>query len=159
MANNLGVTTGSDATVKTLNTATTLHVPCHIGGTQDVICRTTSIADSDGAQTNLNLLAAAVAAGTQVVVTQIWVKADQDNSVNVAVRIGFHTATTPSASATGTSGLIFDEDLAAGDGHQIGNGAGIVAVGASDEELRLTCDDPVGGRLTVGVTYFLITPA
>jgi hypothetical protein len=159
MANNLGVTTGADATVKTLNTATTLHVPCHIGGSQDVICRTTSIADADGAQNDLNLLAAAVAAGTQAVVTQIWVKADKNNTGNVAVTIGFGTANTPAASATGTSGLIIDEDLGPGEGHQIGNGAGIVAIGASDEELRMDCEDPVGGRFTVGLTYLLITPA
>ena len=159
MANNLGVTTGSDATVKTLNTAATLHVPCHIGGTQDVICRTTSIADSDGAQTDLNLLAATVASGTQVVITQLWVKADKDNTTNVAATIGFGAANVPAASAAGTSGLIVDEDVGPGEGHHFGNGSGIIAVGASDEELRMTCGDPVGGRFTVGVTYFLMTPA
>lgn len=159
MANNLGVTTGSDATVKTLNTATTLHVPCHIGGSQDVICRATRITDANGAQTDLNMLAAAVAAGTQAVITQLWVKADKNNTGNVAVTIGFGTANVPTPSATGVSGLIIDEDLGPGEGHQIGNGSGIIAIGASDEELRMTCEDPAGGQLTVGITYLLITPA
>ena len=159
MANDLGVSTGSDATVKTLNTATTLHIPCHIGGSQDVICRATRITDANGAQTDLNLLAAAVASGTQVVLTQIWVKADKNNTGNVAVTIGLGAANVPSPSATGASGLVIDEDLGPGEGHQIGNGSGIIAIGASGEELRMTCEDPVGGQLTVGCTYLLITPA
>lgn len=159
MANNLGVSTGSDATVKTLNTATTLHVPCHIGGTQDVICRSTRITDANGAQTDLNLLAAAVSAGTQVVLTQLWVKADKNNTGNVLVTIGFGAANVPTPSNSGVNGLVLDEDLGAGEGHQIGNGAGIVAIGGDGEELRMTCEDPVGGNITVGYTYFLITPA
>lgn len=159
MANNLGVTTGVDATVKTLNTATTLHVPCHIGGSQDVICRATRITDANGAQTDLNLLAAAVASGTQAVLTQIWVKADKDNTSNVAVTIGFGAANVPTPSNSGVNGLVMDEDLGPGEGHQIGNGSGIIAIGADGEELRMTCSDPVGGQLTVGCTYLLITPA
>jgi hypothetical protein len=130
-------------------------VPWVIGGHPNVLVRACKVDDADGAQTDASL-AGAIGAGTKVVITQIWVKADKNNSGNVAVKIGFGTANVPTPALTGVAGLIVDEDLGAGEGHQIGNGAGIVAIGADGEELRLTCDDPAGGRLTLGFSYYTI---
>jgi hypothetical protein len=72
------------------------------------------------------------------------------------VKIGFGTANVPTPALAGVAGLLMDEDLGAGDGHQIGNGAGIIAIGADGEDFRITCDDPAGGALYVGYSYYTI---
>jgi len=130
-------------------------IPWVIGGHPNVLVRSCRVLDSDGAQTDASLVGT-IAAGTKLVITQIWVKADKNNTGNVAVKLGFGTANVPTPALAGVAGLIFDEDLGAGEGHQIGNGSGIVAIGADGEELRLTCDDPAGGQLTVGFSYYTI---
>jgi hypothetical protein len=132
-------------------------IPFYIGGHPNPICRSYRILDADGAQTNLNLLSGgAIGAGTKVCLTQIWVKADKDNTGNVSVQIGFGASAPPTPSASGVNQLVIDEDLGAGEGHQIGNGAGLLAVGADGHELWMTCGDPAGGGLTIGFTYYTI---
>jgi hypothetical protein len=124
-----------------------------LGGHPNIISRSHEVADSDGAQSDALLVD--ISAGSKIVVTRMNVRADQSNSGNVEVRIGFG-ATVPAASLAGTNKIIIHEDLAAGDGHQIGSGDGIIAVGADGEDLRVTCEDPAGGSLYIQYSYFTI---
>lgn len=142
------------AGVKVVRAANRHGIPFAIGGHPNIISRSNRILASDGAQTNAALVS--VAAGLKIVVTQIWAKAAKANSVSVALKIGLGTASVPTPALAGVNGLIFDEAVGAGEGHQIGNGAGIVAVGADDEDLRITCDSPTSGNLTVGYSYYTI---
>jgi hypothetical protein len=130
-------------------------VPWVIGGHPNVVCRANRVLDSDGAQTDAALIPV-ISAGTKIVITQLWTRADKNNTGNVAVKIGFGTANVPTPALAGVAGLLMDEDLGAGDGHQIGNGAGIVAIGGDGEDFRITCDDPAGGALYVGYSYYTI---
>lgn len=131
-------------------------VPFVMGGHPNVITREVLIADADGAQTDVSI-AGTINAGTKVVVTMIDAMADGDNTVNVAVRVGFGASTLPAASATGVNGIVLRHpDLAPGSGVVRGNGAGIVGIGADGEELRLTCDDPVGGNVSILFSFYTI---
>jgi hypothetical protein len=130
-------------------------VPWVIGGHPNVVCRANRVLDSDGAQTDAALIPV-ISAGTKIVITQLWTRADKNNTGNVAVKIGFGAANVPTPALAGVAGLLMDEDLGAGDGHQIGNGAGIVAIGGDGEDFRITCDDPAGGALYVGYSYYTI---
>jgi hypothetical protein len=123
-------------------------------GHPNVISREHVIADSDGAQTDAALLT--VGAGAKIVITQISCKADASNTTNVAVRIGFGTATLAAASLTGTNGILLSGQFAASGGHQEGTGAGIIGIGADNEDLRITCGDPVSGNLRVTYSYYTI---
>jgi hypothetical protein len=125
-----------------------------LGGHPNVITRCNTILDSDGAQTNASLLS--VSAGSKIVITQIGVAMDGANSAAVAVRIGFGTASVPAAALAGTAGLLLQGNWSANGGHQKGNGAGIIGVGADDEDLRITCGDPAGGAIYVTYSYFTI---
>lgn len=129
-------------------------VPFVLGGHPNIISRSHVIADSDGAQTNYALLA--VAAGSKAVITQISAVCDAGNTTNIAVRIGFGTASVPTPALAGTNGLVIDGVFGAGSGQQKGMGAGIIAIGDDDEDLRLTCGDPVGGNLFIQYSYFTI---
>ena len=127
-----------------------------IGGHPNTITRSTRIADSDGAQADL-AISAAVAAGAKAVVTAISVTCDAGNTNPVAIKVGFGSASIPGDSATGASGVLLDhEGIAPGSGIVIGSGAGILGVGADDEEVRFTCEDPVGGFVIVTISYFTI---
>ena len=129
-------------------------VPWVIGGHPNIITRSHLIADSDGAQTDAALLT--VSAGSKIVVTQLSVKADASNTTNVAVKVGFGAATIPAASLAGTAAILLEGQFAASGGHQIGNGSGILGVGADGEDLRITCGDPVSGNLRVTYSYYTI---
>jgi hypothetical protein len=72
------------------------------------------------------------------------------------VRIGFGTANVPAVSSAGGAGLLLEGTFSAGGGRQIGNGSGIIGVGADNEDLRVTCDDPAGGALYVTYSYHTI---
>jgi hypothetical protein len=129
-------------------------VPFFIGGHPNVVTKSATIDDADGAQTDASLIT--VTAGTKIVVTAISATCSAANSGSVAVRIGFAAATLAAASEAGTTGILLEGKFGAGGGHQRGNGAGILGVGADAEDLRITCDDPVGGSLFVTMTYFTI---
>lgn len=127
-----------------------------IGGHPNAITRSVRIADSDGAQTDLSI-AGTINSGTKVVVTQFSITCDAGNTNALACKLGFGATTIPADSATGASGVLFDhEGIAPGSGVVVGNGAGIIGVGADGEELRMTCEDPVGGFLCVTFTYYTI---
>lgn len=127
-----------------------------IGGHPNAITRSVRIADANNAQTDLSI-AGTISAGTKVAITAFTVTCSAANTVNVAVKLGFGTANIPADSTTGASGILFDhEGIAPGSGVSVGNGSGILGIGADDEEFRLTCDDPVGGFVIVSFTYFTI---
>lgn len=130
-----------------------------IGGTPSVITRTVYISAATGAQTDATIVGT-IATGTRVVITAVAVTVDSATSVvgGVAVKIGFGASTIPGDSSTGANGIILDhKGISAGSGVIIGNGGGIIGIGASGEELRLTCEAPTGGGLSVTFTYYTIS--
>jgi len=50
--------------------------------------------------------------------------------------------------------LLFHPGIAPGSGVVEGNGSGILGIGASGEDVRVTCEDAVGGSINIIVTYF-----
>lgn len=129
-------------------------VPFVIGGHPNIISRSHTVADSDGAQTDAALVT--ISTGSKIVVTQISAICDANNTTNIVVRIGFGTTNVPTPSLAGTNGLLIDGVFGSGSGQQKGSGSSIIAVGADNEDLRLTCGDPVGGNLYVQYSYFTI---
>lgn len=139
--------------------ATRAGVPFVLGGHPNTSTSGIIITDANNAQTDL-AVSPAIAAGTALVVTKLSVMADNANTVAVSVRIGFGAANTPAAGTVAgslsTAVILHHPGIAAGSGVIEGNGSGIVGIGASDQELRVTCGDPTGGNITILVTYFTI---
>lgn len=127
-------------------------IPFVLGGHPNLQTQNIQITDADGAQTDTAIVT--VSAGTAIVVTMIDVMASNANTVNVSTRVGFGTANTPAADALQM--LLFHPGVPPGGGAVKGNGAGIIGIGASNEDVRLTCDDPVSGSISIIVTYFTI---
>lgn len=129
-----------------------------IGGHPNIITRSVHIADANGAQTDASMVGT-IATGTKVVVTALSVTVDSATTATggVAVKVGFGATTIPADSTTGANGVLLDHPgIAAGSGVVIGNGGGILGIGGDGEELRLTCEDPVGGNLAVTFSYYTI---
>lgn len=130
-------------------------IPYILGGHPNLITREFDFGTA--AQTDLNLAAALVAADERIYVTRFEALCDNANTVNVSVRCGFGTASVPTASATGVSGMIGSHPgIAPGSGIICGNGAGIIAVGGAGEEPRLTSSAATTGNLHAIITYFLV---
>lgn len=129
-------------------------VPFVIGGHPNVLTKQLNITDADGAQTDTAIVT--VGAGAKIVVTHITVALDSATTASggVAVRIGFGTSNTPAADSAGI--VLSHPGIAAGSGLVVGNGGGIIGVGADNEDLRITCEDPVGGNLDIVVGYYTI---
>lgn len=123
-----------------------------LGGHQNIVSKNLNVTDADGAQTDAALVT--VSAGTAIVVTKLSVMADGANSGDVAVRIGFGTANVPAADSSGI--ILAHPGIKSGSGVVEGNGAGIIGMGASNEDLRVTCEDPAGGAIDIIVTYFTV---
>ena len=123
-----------------------------MAGHPNTLSQSLQVTDADGAQTDVAIIT--VAAGTAIVVTKVSVMADNANTVDVSVRIGFGTANTPAADAAQV--ILFHPGIAAGSGVVEGNGSGIIGIGASNEDLRVTCEDPVTGSINIIVTYFTV---
>lgn len=129
-------------------------IPFVIGGHPNVIARAHIVADSDGAQTDAALVT--VSAGTKIVVTRLTVVCDNANTGDCRVAIGFGTANVPSNALAGVNGLLVDGSFDGGAGVTIGDGSGIIGVGADNEDLRLTCSDPVAGNIRISYSYYTI---
>jgi hypothetical protein len=133
-------------------------VPFVIGGHPNIITRTAYISDSDGAQTNVSIVGT-VASGAKIVLTSLNVNADGANTVSggVAVKLGFGSSTIPADSPTGSDKIVFDhKGINAGSSVTIGNGNGIIGIGGDGEELRLTCEDPLTGGISITINYYTI---
>ncbi len=129
-----------------------------VGGHPDVITRSVYIAAADGAKTDADIIGA-IGTSTRVVVTAITVAVDSATTLSggVAVKLGFGAANVPANSSTGANGVLLDhKGIAAGSGIAIGNGGGILGIGAAGEELRMTSESPTGGGFTVTFTYYTI---
>jgi hypothetical protein len=130
--------------------------PFVIGGHPNTKCATWN---ATGAFTDDPVIAA-VATGNKIVVTRITVTLDEAATVGVAVRMGFGTANVPALGASGADGvaqiLCYHPGLIPGSGFQIGDGSGIIGMGADDEDLRVTCEAPTGGTLVISVSYFIL---
>ena len=129
-------------------------VPFVLSGHPNILLKGLNISDGDGAQTDTNLLAALVGTNDVCVVTHITVNVDEDTTAGTQCRIGFGATNTPALDAAKV--LISHSGIAPGSGIVLGSGAGIIGMGASGEELRMTCADPTGGNLDVVVGYFII---
>lgn len=123
-----------------------------LGGEPNIITKNLNVTDADGAQTDAAIIT--VSAGTAIVITKVSVMADGANSGDVAVRIGFGTASVPAVDSNGI--VLAHPGIKAGSGVVEGSGSGIIAIGASNEDLRVTCEDPAGGAIDIIVTYFTI---
>ena len=93
-----------------------------------------------------------VGAAQKIVVTRVSVLASNANTVNPSVAVGTNTTTT----LTNTDTMLSHPGLAPGSGVVEGNGAGILAIGVLDADLRFTCTVPTGGSLDVVASYYLI---
>ena len=130
-------------------------VPFVLGGHPNTITREAQIEDADGAQTNAAIVT--VSAGTKIVVTQVGAHCDGSTTAPTNIVVGFGTATLAARAAGGTSGILAGFDgVPAGGGMVKGNGAGVIGVGADDEDIRITTEDPAGGACSVEVSYFTI---
>ena len=113
---------------------------------------------TSGAITDDNILPA-IAAGSAYVITGIMVTCSNANVTSPSVRIGFGTANVPSQGATNADAvakvILSHPGIAPGSGVVKGNGSGIIGIGASDEELRLTCTTPTTS-LCIVVDWFSI---
>jgi len=152
MQGKLGVAVGSDPDAADANDAaapimTRHRQPFILGGHPNLL---TLEAAYTAAQTNAAIITQGT--GGKIVVTQIHITADNANTVDVGFRVGFGTANTP----TTTKVVASHPGLAAGSGLVIGDGSGIIGIGADDEDLRITSEVPTTGSLRVVVKYFIL---
>jgi len=122
-------------------------VPWVMGGHPNIL---TLEAEYTSAQTNAAIIT--VGSGAKIVVTQIQALCANSNSVDVAARIGFATATTP----TTTGVVLTHPGIAPGSGVSRGDGSGILGVGADGEDLRITSGAATSGALRILVSYYTI---
>jgi hypothetical protein len=107
--------------------------------------------------TDIALSPGTVASGLKVVITRLTVNISNACTVNVGVKIGFGATTLPADNTTGVAGVLVDNDgFPPGGGVNVGDGSGIIGVGADGEELRITSDTPTGGSIHVSYSYFTI---
>jgi hypothetical protein len=102
-------------------------------------------------QTNAALVSQA--AGGKIVVTEVSVACANTNTEDVTVRIGFGASTTPTG-----AGVVFSHPgMAAGFYCPRGTGAGILGIGADDEDLRITTSTISGTvDMDVVVSYYTL---
>lgn len=114
---------------------------------------------TSGAITDDNILPA-LAAGSAYVITGITVACSAANATSPSVRIGFGTSTLTAQGATNADAvakiILSHPGIPAGSGIVKGYNGGIVGIGASDEELRITCTTPTTS-LIVQVDWFTIS--
>jgi hypothetical protein len=157
---NAAVAHGSDPTAVTAGDAVNSianrdGVPFVVGGHPNVITREAQIEDADGAQTNAAIVT--VSAGTKIVVTHVGAHCDGSTTGPTNIVVGFGTATLPARAAGGTSAILAAFDgVPAGGGFVKGNGGGILGVGADDEDVRITTEDPAGGACSVELSYYTV---
>lgn len=150
---------GANPTAVAANDRTDLYanragIPFVIGGHPNVI--TTEYLWTS-AQTNDAIVT--VSAGAKIVVTQIQVVVDEATTVGVGFRIGFATATLPTAPTDGNAAagyLAGHTGMVPGSIYTRGDGSGILGVGADDEDLRITAEAPTSGEARAYISYYTI---
>ena len=130
-------------------------VPWVIGGHPNVIARTARVTDADGAQTDTAMIT--ISGGSKIVITRISIVCDNANTGDTNCTVGFAASSLPSDAHTGTDDILADfQGVPAGGGITIGDGSGILGVGADGEDLRYTCEDPAGGSIVISVSYYTV---
>ena len=111
-------------------------IPFVIGGHPNVVTYGMSLTTA----VTSSIVGPTIAAGLKFVATGIQVTTDNANTVFPSVVIGFGTASTPAFATTpGTAKVLAGHPgVPAGGGFTIGDGSGIIGVGADDEEVRIT---------------------
>lgn len=122
-------------------------VPFVMGGHPNIV---TIEAAFTAAQTDVALIT--IGAGLKIVVTQAALICANSNTVDVSARIGFGTANTP----TTTGVVLTHPGIAPGSGFSRGSGAGMLGVGADNEDLRITCSVPTTGSVRALVSYYTV---
>lgn len=122
-------------------------IPWVIGGHPNIF---TARSTFSAAQTDTAIVT--ISAGQKLVITRISALADHANSVDVAVRVGFGAANTP----TGNGVVLSHPGIAPGSGDVEGSGAGMLGIGADGEDLRVTSEVPTGGTIELVYTYYII---
>lgn len=100
-----------------------------------------------------------VSTGSKIVVTRISVTLDEATTVGVGFRIGFGTSTLPTLATDGiaVAGILLSHPgMVPGGGITVGDGSGILGVGADDEDLRITTDVATGGAGRAYISYYTI---
>jgi hypothetical protein len=100
-----------------------------------------------------------VAAGLKVVVTGAAVTCDNADTVDTEFRIGFGTATLPGLPADGATAdgfFLTHPGTSAGSGVVDGGGAGMLAVGTDDQDVRITAEAPTTGSCRAIVRFFTV---
>lgn len=122
-------------------------IPWVIGGHPNIVTVSASYTT-----TQADTAIITVGAGTKVVVTSLAVYADGGGTGPLDVQIAFGTATVNTAKA-----IIDHPGLVVGSGVVLGNGAGIIACGADNEDLRIDATGfGTGDELTVCCSYYTI---
>ena len=94
-----------------------------------------------------------VSTGTKIVVTRITITLDNASTVFPTILLGFAATNTP----TTTGVLVSHGGFPAGGMATIGDGAGILGVGADGEDLRITTTgNATGNGLQICITYYTI---
>lgn len=106
------------------------------------------------AQANVALVTAA--AGERIVVERIAAMVSKAvSATEVEVRVGCAAATLPAKTTAGAADIFFSHPgLAAGSGYEVEGEP--IEVGVDGEDLRLTCDVPTDGEVTVVVRYRIV---
>ncbi len=130
-------------------------VPWVIGGHPNVISVEIRVQDSDGVQNDQPMVT--IGGGLKIVVTRVEVMVDNACTQDVSCRVAFGATSLPTADLGGANGVLLSHDgIAPGSGVVTGTGAGILGVGLDGEDLRFTCEDPVGGTLRIIASYYTI---
>ena len=139
--------TGADTAVSPVSTRN--RVPFYLGGDPGTITvKHTSITT---AVTDAAIVT--ISTGNKIVVTRISVTLDNASTVFPTVLIGFGATNTPT-----TTGVLYSHGgFPAGGGMTIGDGSGILGIGADNDDLRVTTTgNATGNGLQITVTYHLI---
>lgn len=94
-----------------------------------------------------------ISTGSKIVVTRISATLDSASTVYPSLLVGFGTANTP----TTTGVLLAHGGVPAGGGMTVGDGSGILGIGADNEDLRVTTTgNATGNGLQIVVSYYTI---
>jgi len=100
-----------------------------------------------------------VSSGAKIVVTRVTVTIDEATTVGVGFRLGFGASALATLATDGNtaSGIIVSHGgLVPGGGITVGDGSGILGIGADGEDLRITTDAATSGDGRCYITYYTI---
>lgn len=100
-----------------------------------------------------------ISAGLKIVVTRITAVLDEATTVGVGFRMGFGATTLPTIATDGNAVagvLLSHPGLVPGGGITVGDGSGILGIGADGEDLRITTEAATGGAGRAYVSYYTV---